>query len=140
MSATRIPRRAGRGGVPEPLRFCGTAGVPPAGRAAAGCRRYGEDAEDRPALTGVDGRPGPPPEGGAGVLGARRRARARQMAGAGPRERVVARTERAERRAAEPAGCTLFPRRAVEHPDAPPHRENRCGPRRAFPGRVRPPA
>ncbi|GAA2403900.1 hypothetical protein GCM10010420_34100 [Streptomyces glaucosporus] len=104
-------------------------------RSNGGHRLYGEDAVDRLAFIGAAKHLGLPLEEIAELLGVWQ-ARACQEVKADLRERVVARIEEAERRAAELAAFTASLHRAVEHLDELPDREDRCNPQCAFLGRI----
>lgn len=132
----RISQLATRSGVPATtLRFYESAGLLPAERTPAGYRLYGEDAVDRLAFISAAKHLGLPLEEIAELLGVWQTGACQEVK-ADLRERVVTRIEEAERRAAELAAFTASLRRAVEHLDELPDRQDRCDPQCAFLGRT----
>ncbi|MFD4239348.1 MerR family transcriptional regulator [Streptomyces sp. NPDC058542] len=119
----RISQLAERPGMPTTtLRFHDGAGPLPADRTPAGYRVYGEDAGERPAISGAAKHLGLPLEEIGEPLGVWDAGACRDVH-ADPRRRLAARLAEADARAAERAAFTASLHTALGHLDALPDRE-----------------
>lgn len=128
MTDLLISQLADRTGVPATtLRFYESAGLLPAGRTPGGYRVYDEDAVERLGFIITAKRLGLPLEEIAELLHVRADGSCTQVRDS-LRPRLAARIAEAEQRASELAAFTATLHRAVEHLDALPDQDGRCGP------------
>jgi MerR family copper efflux transcriptional regulator len=127
-----ISQLADRCGIPATtLRFYEGAGLLPAGRTPSGYRVYGDDAVDRLGFITAAKRLGLPLAEIAEVLRVWADGSCAEVRD-NLRPRLAARITEAEQRASELAALTAALHNAVEHLDALPDRDSRCGPQCGF--------
>nr|WP_030267265.1 MerR family transcriptional regulator [Streptacidiphilus jeojiense] len=139
MPRLRISQLASRSGVPATtLRFYESAGLLPADRTPAGYRVYTEESLERLSFIVAAKHLGLPLEEVVELLAVWDSGSCAQVR-ADLRPRVAERISDAHSRIAELQAFTAYLRRAMEHFDALPDHEGRCGPECGFPAPGTPP-
>lgn len=136
MGSMRISELAERADVPaSTLRFYETSGLLSADRNNAGYRTYGEDAVERLAFIRAAKKLGLSLEEIAELLGVRESGTCTEVK-EDLRPRLVQRLHEAEHQAVELSGFTASLRAVLDHLDALPDRQERCGPECELPAQL----